>query len=162
MSDLYKEIAENQDQKVDEFDDAYQTQTLLVFSVGHKSYAVESASVREIVRNTEVFPVPFVPNYVKGVLNYYSKPFAVVDFSMFLGEARQESKMFMVLNDESSVALQITDIQEFKGTNETVMQTFSEKTSEYFKGAIQTDDSTAPILNIENILKKVGSDIEKN
>lgn len=162
MSDnLYDDILELETQEVDDFEDVYQTQPLLIFTVGEAYYAVESVAVREIVRNTEIFSVPFLPSYVKGVLNYYSKPFAVVDFSMFLGDKKQDAKMFMVLNDESSVALQITDIEEFTGERE--LQNFTESANaNYFKGAVYFKNVMAPILNVENILTKVRADIEKN
>lgn len=162
MSDnLYDDILEIEAQEVDSFEDVYQTQSLLIFTVGEAYYAVESVAIREILRNTEVFSVPFVPSYVKGVLNYYSKPFAVVDFSMFLGEGKQDAKMFMVLNDESSVALQITDIQEFTGESD--LQNFTENANtDYFKGAIRFNETIVPILNVANILTKVRADIEKN
>lgn len=163
MSDnLYNEIVENKIEKVDNFEDIYQTQTLLIFKINDTSYAIESKDVKEIVRNTEIFHVPFVPPYLKGVLNYYSKPFAVVDFSMLIGEKQQDSKIFMVLNEENSVALQVTDIQEFKGENDTVMNNFSSsENSNFFKGAIKTEDEMIPIFNMTNILERIKNDIEK-
>lgn len=164
MSDnLYEEIVENKVEKVDEFQDIYQTQTLLIFKINDTSYAIESKDVKEIVRNTEIFPVPFVPSYLKGVLNYYSKPFAVVDFSLLINEKQQESKIFMVLNDENSTALQVTDIQEFRGENDTVLHNFTEsENSIFFKAAIKTDEEIIPILNMTTILEKIKNDIEKN
>lgn len=166
MSDsLYGEIIENTKnkvEKVDDFEEIYQTQTLLIFKINDTSYAIESKEVKEIIRNTEIFPVPFVPPYLKGVLNYYSKPFAIVDFSMLIGENQQDSKIFMVLNAEGSVALQVTDIQEFKGESDTVMHNFSNsENSNFFKGAIKTEDEMIPIFNMTNILERIKNDIEK-
>lgn len=163
MSDnLYNEIIENKVEQIDNFEDVYQSQTLLIFTINDTPYAIESKDVKEIVRNTEIFSVPFVPPYLKGVLNYYSKPFAIVDFSMLINEKQQDSKIFMVLNDESSIALQVTDIQEFKGENDTTMHNFSNsENSNFFKGAVKSEDVTIPILNIPNILERIKNDIEK-
>lgn len=164
MSDeLYEEIEKSQFQGRDDFEEIVNAQTMLVFTIGDEYYAVESEAVRVIVRNSEIFPMPFVPPYVKGVLNYYGKPFAIVDFSLFLEKPAQDTKMFMILNGEDSVALQINDIQEFQNATESAVQNFSANANtDYYNGAIMFDSETAPILNLTNILSKIRSDIGKS
>ena len=47
------------------------TKTWLVFSAGEKKYALLASDVREILRDVPVFPLPFVPEYLNGILNRY-------------------------------------------------------------------------------------------
>ena len=71
----------NKDGEEEEKKSAGESKSWLIFNCLSDSYAIESSCVREILRNNVVFPVPFVPSYVKGVLNFYGKPFAVIDFA---------------------------------------------------------------------------------
>ena len=72
-----------------------------------------------------------------------------------------ESKMFLILNHADHVALQISDIQEFHNLNDVTEQSLAQGAeSAYFNGAIKFGETTAPVLNLEGILKKVHSDFE--
>ena len=62
----------------------------LIFSSGRERYAVESSAVREIVRNNSIYPVPFVPSYVRGIINYYSTPVAAVDWFKYKHEVSKQ------------------------------------------------------------------------
>lgn len=135
--------------------------TWLVFTAGEETYAIDSSEVREIVRNNEIYPIPFVPPYVKGVLNCYGDPFAVVDVSLFLGQEIQNSQLFMILNNENKLSLQISDIQEFHNASDVESQKLSESTdASYFTGAISFDGVTAPVLSVEGIVDKIRGDLE--
>lgn len=163
MGDLYEDLdslSEDDLLAVDDISDDVNVQTVLIFAVGDNNYSIDSSSVKEIVRNVQVFSMPFLPKYIKGVLNYYSKPYAVVDILNFLdGKFLDGANIFLVLNDENNISLQITDVREFHEIKN--MQDFSNsEKANFFKGAIEFGNSTVPVLNIENIIQKIRSDIE--
>ncbi|MCH5295069.1 MAG: chemotaxis protein CheW [Treponema sp.] len=136
--------------------------TWLVFRSGGENLAIESSEVREILRNNEIYPLPFMPAYIKGVLNSYGDPYAVVDMAQFLGNESPDDRMFMILNNENNFALRITDIQEFHSNADVTMKNLSDSSeSSYFTGAITFDDVTAPILSIKGILERIKADLER-
>jgi purine-binding chemotaxis protein CheW len=51
----------------------------LTFLLGRESYGIPVLGIREIIRLTDVTPVPQMPPYVKGVLNLRGKIIPVVD-----------------------------------------------------------------------------------
>jgi purine-binding chemotaxis protein CheW len=51
----------------------------LTFLLGHESYGIEVLRIREIIRLTDITPVPQMPAYVKGVINLRGKIIPVVD-----------------------------------------------------------------------------------
>ena len=53
--------------------------TWLVFSVAEKKYAVKSSEVLEIIRDVSVYKLPFMPDYIEGVLNRRGDPFTVIN-----------------------------------------------------------------------------------
>lgn len=160
--ELLEEILENQLSDSSEQDKA-DAVSYLVFKAGEMDYAVNSTEVREILRNNEVYPMPFVPPYIKGVLNSYGVPFAVVDFSQFTSNQAQDSRLYMILKNPNNISIQVSEIQEFhNGSEVTVKKLTNEEDSPFFTGAISFDDVTAPVLNINGIIERIRSDLENN
>ncbi|MBP5174578.1 MAG: chemotaxis protein CheW [Treponema sp.] len=161
MSDeLLEEILEEQEMleavNIDE-----NAASWLVFKAGKDFYAINSSDVREILRNNEIFPMPFVPPYIRGILNSYGIPYAVLDLSLFINNERQDSKLFMILKDSNNLSIQVTDIQEFHSSSDVTIQTLSNQNdTPFFSGAISFDGVTAPILDIPGILEKIRTDLE--
>lgn len=159
---LYDEIVESNREKTVVTEEK-ETVTWLVFKCGEDNYAIDSNEVSEILRNNEIFQMPFVPRYIRGVLNSYGNPYAVIDFSLFLGKQQDDAKLFMLLKNRNSLSLQISEIQEFHTDSEVTFQKLSNhEDSDFFSGAISFDGITAPVLNIQNILEKIRTDIENN
>ena len=160
--ELLEEIVENQYINSDSQEQT-NTTSYLVFKSGDMNYAVNSTEVREILRNNEVYPMPFVPPYIKGVLNSYGVPVAVVDFSLFTAGSSQDSRLFMLLKNPNNISIQVSEIQEFHNESEvTVKELSNAEDAPFFTGAISFDDVTAPILNINGILEKIRSDLENS
>ena len=138
------------------------TKTWLVFLAGEKKYALLASDVREILRDVPVFPLPFVPEYINGILNRYGEPYAVIDPLPVLGEKSQESKLFIVLHDESHMCLRITEVLEFYTTQESDLKFFSASESgKYYVGSFSYEDGEVLILNPESFVEVVENDIEK-
>ena len=138
------------------------TKTWLVFLAGEKKYALLASDVREILRDVPVFPLPFVPEYINGILNRYGEPYAVIDPFPVLGEKSQESKLFIVLHDESHMCLRITEVLEFYTTQESDLKFFSASESgKYYVGSFSYEDGEVLILNPESFVEVVENDIEK-
>ncbi|MBO6176511.1 MAG: chemotaxis protein CheW [Treponema sp.] len=163
--DILKTIEENDtvSQKENTADEKHRT--WLIFDAGSRTYAADATKVREILRNDEIFPVPFVPKYIKGVINYYGRPYAAVDFSLFQNDEQQNSKLFLILNDENDVAIQISDVREFQTLKEDYLQTIARTAeSAYFSNAIDYDDGiqhiAVPVLNFESITARIRQDFE--
>ncbi len=163
---LYNRILESYEtsQQIEELDEV--VITYLVFRIGKNSYAIESAEVQEILRNNEVFPMPFVPPYIRGVLNSYGDPFAVLDLSVLFGGEAQDSGLFMILKNKNNISLQVSEIQEFHSSKDVKFQKISDfGEAQYFSGAITfagrgVEEITVPILGLTEIIEKIRKDIE--
>lgn len=74
---------------------------LVTFQLGREEYGVEIASVQEIIRATDITPVPGAPSHVRGVINLRGKIIPVVDLR----------KRFSLTNIESSDAMRIIVVE---------------------------------------------------
>ena len=68
----------------------------LIFTIGEKRFAIPAETVREILRDATVFPLPFVPSYVDGILNRYGDPYVVINPATLEGYDAPKSLLFIV------------------------------------------------------------------
>jgi len=62
----------------------------LIFSLAGESYAIEVGRTREIIRLTEITPIPQLPPFVRGVINLRSKIVPIVDLRAKFGMPAEE------------------------------------------------------------------------
>jgi len=83
----------------------------LVFSVKDKHYALPSKIIGEVAVLEKIFPLPLVPSYVRGIINRYSVPYALIDISFLLLKDVSNAKKIIVLKEEvDKLALLIDDV----------------------------------------------------
>lgn len=137
----------------------------LIFTIGNQAdgknlYAIPADSVKEILRDATVFPLPFVPPYVNGVLNRYGDPYVVIDSAVLEGKEAQQSMLFIVLNDESHTCLRITDVRDFFTASERDVIHFSEEElSDYYEGTLKVKNQEVFVLKVQAIIEKVKKEI---
>lgn len=136
--------------------------TWLIFSVNERIYAIEAPMAKEILRGMDIYPLPFVPDYIKGVINRHGDPYTVVDLSAFLGDEVQSASLFIVLNlEDSQFCIQITDILDFHTNVESSVVKISDgQENVFFNGTIEYQNQNVPIIQLEKIYEKIRNDIE--
>lgn len=155
FTQIKKELSQENIEKVD-----VKKSTWLVFSIESKLYALPAGGVKEILRDTPIFPLPFVPDYIKGVVNRYGDPYVVVDPQMLIGNSEQNTSLFIVLNDETHTCFQITDVKNFFTASETDIIHFAQaEMSDYFEGSLLVNEEQVLVLKPEVFLKKVENDL---
>ena len=83
----------------------------LVFNVRDKRYAIQSKIISEVAVFEKVFPLPLVPRYVRGIINRYSVPYALIDISYLLLKETSNARKVIVLKDEvDKLAFLIDDV----------------------------------------------------
>lgn len=91
-------------------------ESYLIFSIKNTKWALPSSSVQEIVHAAKIHPLPFVPEYVEGVVNCRGLPYTVVNTVAMEGEdnATISGTMVLVLKrDDDQLAIHISDIDLF-------------------------------------------------
>ena len=81
-------------------------------------YAIKTDFVNEVLSDSVVYPIPFTPNYVCGLVNRRGTPFTVVDPMVFFNKNEQNSKTLILLknlfqDEKESFSVKITDVLDF-------------------------------------------------
>jgi purine-binding chemotaxis protein CheW len=86
----------------------------LIFTVREKRYALPSKLIGEVAALEKTFPLPLVPSYVRGIINRYSVPYALIDISLFLFSDISSAQKVIVLKEEvDKLAFLIDDVTDF-------------------------------------------------
>jgi len=86
----------------------------LIFTVKENRYALPSALISEVAVLEKVFPLPLVPGYVRGIINRYSIPYALIDLSFLFSRENSNAKKVIILKEEvDRLALLIDDVTDF-------------------------------------------------
>jgi len=85
----------------------------LVFNVREKQYALPSKLIREVAALEKIFPLPLAPDYVRGIINRYSVPYALIDIRFLLHNEISETGKVIVLKEEvDKLAFLIDDVSD--------------------------------------------------
>lgn len=160
--ELIKDI-ENKEKQVEEAGESSAvTVTWLVFSMNGIRYAIESSKVDEIIRDVEIYKLPFLPTYIEGVINRRGDPFTVINPLLVIeaeGETKLDTPLFIVLKrDDDSLCLHISDILFFHETPETDLHMIPGDTdNSFFLGTVDYQKEEILVLNpdaFELLLRK--------
>lgn len=66
-------------------EDSQQEKQLVTFKLGEEEYGIEISHVREIIKASQITPVPRAPQFVEGVINLRGKIVPVIDLKKRLG-----------------------------------------------------------------------------
>ncbi|MDR1930759.1 MAG: chemotaxis protein CheW [Treponema sp.] len=84
----------------------------LIFTIQGRRYGLPSKLINEVAVVEKVFPLPLVPDYIKGIINRYSTPYALIDAGLLLLKTPStEARKAVVLKETvEKLALLIDDV----------------------------------------------------
>ncbi len=119
-------------------------ESYLIFSIHKRLYAIKNTNVQEIMHSAKIHPLPFVPDYIEGMVNCRGLPFTVVNFLKIQKEEDCEIKEKTVLvfrRDDDQFALHISTIELF----------FEPETEDILQDGIRYKSRTIPYFDIDFI-----------
>lgn len=153
-SPFYDDWVDDEDEKV------VPKELFCVFTINQVEYAIPIKAVKEVVRYSNLAPVPEVPGYILGVSNVRGNIFAVLDLGKYF-EANSEGKYIylMVLNhDEYRLAVALPGVPDTLSVSEDMIEELSSssvkmiKRREYLKSVIKYEKRMIIELNIFGLI----------
>ncbi len=135
---------------------------LVVFIVGEKQYAVDSAEVKEVVIISDLYFIPFVPAYVAGLINRHGEPHTVIDLGMMLENEKHPGGKVLVMNrQDDRIGFLITDIFRIITVPEKEISAIADAGStSMLSGSLTLDGDEVFIINTREMYEKLERDIE--
>jgi len=133
---------------------------LVTFQLGREEYGIEISSVQEIIRATDITPVPGAPEHVRGVINLRGKIIPVVDlrtrFSLPQAEASDAQRIVVVELKEKRLGMLVDSVSQVIKIPSGVVEEMPEEAisvdENFIKGVGKLDSRLIIILDLNRSL----------
>lgn len=141
----------------DTIDDLY-----MVFIINNQKYALSSRHIIEIVGLSKITKVPFIPKYIKGIVNLRSTIIPIIDARMRFGlepiDYNERTCIIIIENGEDKVGLIVDAVSEvITILPEQSMKMDSTKETEidqnFIKGVSEINGETQLILDCDSLIE---------
>ncbi|CEJ74463.1 chemotaxis protein CheW [[Clostridium] sordellii] len=147
-----EEIIENK------IDDLY-----MVFIINNQKYALSSKYIIEIIEMLPITKVPFLPNYMKGIINLRSTIIPVMDarmrFDMEPIAYNERTCIIIIENDSNKIGLIVDAVNEVINISPTQSMNMNSNNDEskenFIKGVSEINDEVQLILDCDSLMKIV-------
>ena len=91
-------------------------ESYLIFTIHKSLFAIKNTNVQEIMHSAKIHPLPFVPDYIEGMVNCRGVPYTVVNFLKLNHEENceiSEPAVLVFRRKDDQFALHISGIELF-------------------------------------------------
>jgi purine-binding chemotaxis protein CheW len=133
---------------------------LVTFFLGREEYGVDIATVQEIIRATDITPVPGSPPHVRGVLNLRGKIIPVVDLRARFGlpeSAASDARRIVVTElGTRRIGMLVDSVSQVLKFSSTLVEEIPEEATtvadNYIHGIAKLDNRLIVILDLKQSL----------
>lgn len=136
----------------------------MVFMINDKKYALSSKYIIEIIEVMPITKVPFLPEYMKGIINLRSTIIPVMDVRMRFGieaiDYTERTCIIIIENNINKMGLIVDSVNEFiRIKDNQIMKLTSDKDDikeTFINGINQVNNETQLIVDCDSLVKIVG------
>lgn len=132
----------------------------VTFRLGDESYGVDVMQVREVLRFTEIAPVPGAPEFVLGIINLRGNVVTVVDARARLGMPTRApddaSRIIVVESGEQVMGILVDSVAEvaylYASQMESAPNVGNEESSRFIQGVSNRDKDLLILMDLNKLL----------
>lgn len=132
----------------------------VTFRLGNETYGLNVMQVREVLRYSEISPVPGAPNYVIGIINLRGNVVTVIDtrerFGLQTAEVTDDTRIVILESDNQVVGILVDSVAEvvyLKASEiETAPNVGNDESSRYIQGVCHKNDELLILIEIAKLL----------
>ena len=145
------EVAENKDDSIVQW---------VTFYLDNEKYGIKVMQVQEVLRMTEIAPVPGAPDYVIGIINLRGNVVTVIDtrrrFGLMDAEASDETRIVIVEADNNVVGILVDSVAAVVDLRESEVETApnvgNDESSKYIQGVSSQGDGLLILVDVNKLL----------
>jgi len=132
----------------------------VTFRLHEETYGINVMQVQEVLRMTEIAPVPGAPYYVLGIINLRGNVVTVLDlrrrFNLMPVEPTDQTRILIVETNSISVGLMVDSIAEVVNLRHSQIDSpptvGSDESSKYIQGVSSTDDGLLILIDLDKLI----------
>lgn len=131
------------------------------FRLADELYGVNVMQIREVLRYTEITPVPGAPYYVLGIINLRGNVVTVIDtrkrFGLPPGEVDNNSRIVIVEVDGQVIGMLVDSVAEVTYLRQSEIEITpsvgNEETSKFISGVCNKNDELLILIELERMIE---------
>ena len=132
----------------------------VTFRLEDERYGVNVMQVQEVLRMTEIAPVPGAPDYVLGIINLRGNVVTVMDtrkrFALPQHEPDDSTRIVIIEAEDQVVGILVDSVAEVVYLNQTDIESppnvGNEESSRYIQGVANRDDGLLILVDLNKLL----------
>lgn len=140
--------------------DIQQIMQCVTFTLQDEIYGINVMQVQEVLRETEVAPVPGAPHYVMGIINLRGNVVSVIDARIRFGlpaiESTDLTRIIVIEVQQHIIGILVDSVAEVIDINpgeiETAPNVGTDETSRYIDGVVSRDDQLYILVDLNKLL----------
>jgi len=133
---------------------------LVTFRLKDETYGINVMQVQEVLRISEIAPVPGAPGYVLGIINLRGNVVTVIDtrtrFGLPIGELDDASRIVIIESEQQVVGILVDSVAEVVELQHSAIDsapnTGNEEGSRYIQGVASRDDDLLIVVDLNKLL----------
>lgn len=154
--------ANEHDETIDE--DSYLM--IVSFEYANITYGIEVEFVKEIVKPTDVTPIPFASDHIMGLMNLRGDVVTIVDFGKLLGIEKSKvtyHKVLIINYNDLTFGLYVDNVKEVVSVlpgdvKKANLDSFSSR--EVLKGIVEKNGEFIQVIDIQHLIEKSKNGLE--
>ena len=132
----------------------------VTFHLENEKYGIKVMQVQEVLRMTEIAPVPGAPHYVLGIINLRGNVVTVIDtrrrFGLADAESDDETRIVIIEADNNVVGILVDSVAEVVDLRSSEIETApnvgNDESSKYIQGVSSRDDELLILVDVNKLL----------
>ena len=135
---------------------------LVTFRLKDETYGINVMQVQEVLRVTDIAPVPGAPHYVLGIINLRGNVVTVVDTRMRFGLPQTEmddlSRIIVIESEEQVVGILVESLAEVADLRlseiDSAPNVGNDESSRYIQGVASRDNNLLIVVDLNKLLSE--------
>ncbi|WP_019567820.1 chemotaxis protein CheW [Thioalkalivibrio sp. ALMg13-2] len=136
------------------------TAPYVTFSLAEETYAIDVLQVQEVLKVTEIAPVPGVPDYILGIINLRGNVVTVIDARRRMGlddrESDEASRIVIIDVDNQNVGILVDSVSEVVRISpdsvEPAPEVGNDDSSRFIQGVTSTEQGLTILVDLNRLL----------
>lgn len=132
----------------------------VTYRLGDETYGINVMQVQEVLRHTEIAPVPGAPDYVLGIINLRGNVVTVIDtrarFGLPSAETNDNTRIVIIESDEQVVGILVDSVAEvvyLKSSDiDSAPNVGTEESAKFIQGVSNRDGELLILVDLNKLL----------
>jgi len=132
----------------------------VIFRLDNETYGINVMQVQEILRYTEIAPVPGAPPYVLGIINLRGNVVTVIDtrlrFGLSEAETTDQTRIVIIETENQVVGILVDAVAEVvylrQSEIETTPNVGNEETAKFIQGVCHKNEELLILVDLEKMM----------